>query len=243
MINQLGSIAVSRALSCIVFGSLVALGSLGLTSSAYANLVDTVTIGLQEAGFGSPLGSITTVATGLGQASFFGAYGDYSSNSISGFGVSTAAGDLLDSNSINIDKSVAKPTSLTVYVTDSDITTPTGLATFLSTLTTNKLLANITSVAEATYLDPGNGIFTETIPLSSATLPTLTTDALTALASTGGGPYSVTEVYTITPTGTGTANSTIQLAAEVPEPASMALLGSGLLALAAVMRRRRHRAI
>lgn len=150
------------------------------------------------------------------------------------------AGDLF-SNTIAVNTTGAG--TFTLWVTENDLTGPLGEIPFLSSLTTNLLFGGITSVTETTTIQTDNSTPGPTVALGSE-LDTATFTAsnqvqtLTTLADTGAGPYSLTEQYVITATGTGGANLTIDLIAEgVPEPASLALFGFSLLTLGFVRRR------
>jgi hypothetical protein len=196
---------------------------------------DVISIGLALNG-----GAITTEASGSGSAVFAGAFGSYSVNAISGVGNPPLTGSsLLNSNSLDVAAGVTSDV-LDVYVTESNITSFTGLTDFISSFTENSL-SGPWSVTESTYLDTGNGIYALTSLLGSATFtsgPLTSVESLTTDA--GAGPYSITALYVITPNGhAGSANSTINVS--VPEPATLALFAAGLLGCAIGLSRWRRR--
>lgn len=155
----------------------------------------------------------------------------------------------LTSGSFDTDIIVAKSsgpgTTITLWFTIQGLTSPTGNVTFTSGLTSN-FLTKGWSANLSTFLDSGNGV----APPSGASLAFAhfttgpSTQVTMTTLPTGAGPYSLEEVYAITAGGgPGDANVTIDLSGVapppvIPEPTTLALLGSGLVGIAAL--RRRH---
>jgi hypothetical protein len=176
---------------------------------------DTITIFLQQ-------GGSTGTTTGTGVTTFSGPVGTFSSNVVTG-SPQPIPTDLLGSTALDV--STATAGTLNVFVTASGIASPTGAFVFTSTFTSNQLPAGWT-VTEASFLSPGNTV-PATGALSSFTFSNTGTDTAQASGNTGGGPYSVTEEFTINATGAGQAQSTIDVS--VPGP----IVGAGIPGLLA----------
>jgi len=205
--------------------AMVAALTVALVSATVARAT-TIEIGLQETGVNG--GAITTeTTTSSGNATISGVtYGTFTVNNVSATGAPILASGDLDSNSLNVSSSTGG--TLYVWVTITGLTSPTGTTNFLSSLTSNSLPSGWTATL-VTYEDSSNAAYGTGTTLASNTFTGIGTKVLTNPATLAS-PYSLTEEYEITSTGSGTANDTVDLST-APEPATLSLLGIALLGL------------
>jgi hypothetical protein len=188
-----------------------------------------------------PAGSITTVASGSGSASYTAADMTFLAQA-SDFSFGADLGSTAETASVNVGPPLG-PGAVTIWVTETDVslgTVPQQLK-FVSGFTQNLLPAG-SSVVETTYFDPSNTAFGTATQLATATFNSINTNSpgATTIVDDNAAPWSITEEYVVT-VGLGappTILSTISLDTTVngpipivPEPSTWMMMALGFAGL------------
>jgi len=161
----------------------------------------------------------------------------------SGVGTPPDVPGRFSSNTISVGSSAAGQEIL-VWFTEQNLTNTSGLPLVV----TSGLTANLLFDAKATlstYLDPTNGVAPPTgTPLATQDFTAHGAQSFTTVIPSPTGTYSLQELYVITALAPDeSTNLTIDLlATPIPEPSSLALLGTGLLGLALFLFKRKRSA-
>lgn len=222
--------AMTRTLRATLFG---VTATLALTTAAFAGPIDpTLSIGYSING-----GTTQTLTSGQGIVTTGPINTSYDRGTITG---QTDFGQ-----SVNFDLSIAGgarfTTPITVYLTESDLT-GADIQSIEGNLTNNTIAKPAaTSIEYALYGSSTDQLYGGTF-LASVTLGGTNSGYVRDGAfDTGSGLYSITQAITITPSATGITNVSFDGTVNVPEPGSLAVLGTGLLALGLMLRKRQKR--
>jgi hypothetical protein len=218
--------------------------NLGLQLTAAAPDPGQATLCDNNTNFAGCTGNASDLNPGLGQITFIGGVGAWTSNVTSGFGPPfQMLPNLLDISTFSA--STAGGGALTVLLSVTGLTSPTGLQTFLASIGGTNSASGTTITTQAFYSSSNTAFCAGGCGVAITPVLSMTGAAFSGLASgsalLSSGTYALTLAVTIDSHGAADTTSFDDSLA-LPEPVSLSMLGSGLLGFGMAFRKKLLRA-